>query len=60
MSLLRQLEEKISATSSEEPALRQSRHRVGAVTWTLVVSSGLALARTEEVAAVSGKSVPIG
>ena len=61
---VRQLEDKISSTSSEEPALRQSRRWVAAVTWTLVGTTGLALAwlvlaRTEEIAVVSGKLEPI-
>ncbi len=61
---VRQLEDKISSTSSEEPALRQSRRWMAAVTWTLVGTTGLALAwlafaRTEEIAVVSGKLEPI-
>jgi hemolysin D len=62
---VRKLEDKITTTSSEEPALRQSRRWMGAVTWTLITATGaslawLALARTEEIAVVSGKLEPIG
>jgi len=62
---VRRLEERISSTSSEEPALRQSNVWVAAVTWTLIGATGfsvawLALARTEEIAVVSGKLEPIG
>lgn len=62
---IRRLEETISSSSSEEPALRQSRFWMGAVTWTLIGAAGfsvawLALARTEEIAVVSGKLEPIG
>lgn len=63
--MMRRLEDKISSSSSEEPALRQSRRWVGAVTWTLIGTTGaavtwLALARTQEVAVVSGKLEPVG
>ena len=59
------LEAKLAATSEEEPALKQSRRWVNAVTWTLIGTTGfsiawLALAQTEEIAVVSGKLEPIG
>ena len=59
------LEAKLASTSEEEPALKQSRRWVNAVTWTLIGTTGfsiawLALAQTEEIAVVSGKLEPIG
>lgn len=59
------LETQLQTSSQEEPALKQSRLWIRAVTWTLVGTSGfslawLSLAHTEEIAVVSGKLEPIG
>lgn len=59
------LEAQLAETGREEPALRPSRVWVRAVTWTLIGATGfslawLALAKTEEIAVVSGKLEPVG
>lgn len=59
------LEAQLAETSRGETALRQSRVWVRGVTWTLIGATGfslawLALAKTEEIAVVSGKLEPVG
>ena len=59
------LEAQLETSSQEEPALKQSRRWVRAVTWTLIGTTGfsiawLSLAHTDEIAVVSGKLEPIG
>lgn len=59
------LEEQLAASTREEPGLKPSMRWPQAVTWGLISATGLslawlALARTEEIAVVSGKLEPIG
>lgn len=59
------LEDQLTTNTREEPGLKQSGRWIRSVTWGLIGATGLsvawlALARTEEIAVVSGKLEPIG
>lgn len=61
----RRLEEQLTTSTHEEPALKQSRRWIRSVTWSLIGATGfgiawISLARTEEIAVVIGKLEPIG
>jgi len=55
----------LERTSQQEPALKQSQRWIRSVTWSLIGSTGLgmgwlAIAKTEEIAVVTGRLEPIG